>query len=73
TFGSSVPEISPDDVESFGVVRLADRDETQIADLAEKSAELRAKADILENQLAHEAEDILGRFIAGKRSDVVAT
>jgi hypothetical protein len=67
TFGSSVPEISPDDIESFGVVRLAERDENRIADLAEKSAELRAKADILENQLAAEAEAILDRFIVGKR------
>lgn len=65
TFGSSVPEISPEDIKSFGIVRLDDRHEDRIADLAEKSAELRAKADILENQLAAEAESILDRFIVG--------
>lgn len=64
TFGSSVPEISPDDIADFGLVRLSERDENCIADLAEKSAELRSQADILETQLALDAEMILDSFIS---------
>jgi hypothetical protein len=63
TFGSSVPEISPIDVAQFGIARLNMKDEDTIADLAEKSAELRGKADILENQLALEADDIINNFL----------
>lgn len=66
-FGSSVPEIAPEDVELFPVVRLASAKEDTIADLAERSSELRAQADLLENEIATEAEAILDRFIAGKK------
>jgi type I restriction enzyme S subunit len=62
-FGSSVPEISPADVADFRLVRLHIRDENRIADLAEKSAELRGKADILENEVAAHSEQILDDFI----------
>jgi hypothetical protein len=64
-YGTSIPHLDPGDVSTLPVVRLADSDEDRIADLAEKSAKLRAKADILENRLAAEAEGILDRFIAG--------
>jgi hypothetical protein len=65
-YGSSIPELEPEDVAQFQLVRLRKRDEDHIAGLAEKSAELRGKADILENQLAADADLILGRFIAGE-------
>jgi hypothetical protein len=65
-FGSSVPEIAPEDIEEFPIVRLRNVKENAIADLAERSAELRAQADLLENEIATEAEALLGRFIAGE-------
>jgi hypothetical protein len=63
-YGSSIPELEPEDIAQFQLVRLHKRDEDHIAALAEKSAELRGKADILENQLASDADSILDRFIA---------
>jgi hypothetical protein len=69
-FGSSVPEIAPEDVEAFPVVRLPSAEEDAIADLAERSAKLRAQADLLENEIAAEAEALLDRFIAGKKLTV---
>jgi hypothetical protein len=65
-FGSSVPEIAPEDIEEFPIVRLRNVKENAIADLAERSAELRAQADLLENEIATEAEALLDRFIAGE-------
>lgn len=69
-FGSSVPEIAPEDIEAFPIVRLAAAKEDAIADLAERSAELRAQADLLENEIASEAEALLDRFIAGENLTV---
>jgi hypothetical protein len=65
-FGSSVPEIDTEYVYDFGVVRLAAQDENYIADKAEQAAGWRAEADLLENQIADEAEQILNRFMAGE-------
>jgi hypothetical protein len=69
-FGSSVPEIAPEDIERFPIVRLPPNEEVAIARLAEESADLRGKADILENKLTEEAESILERFVAGEKSDL---
>ena len=69
-FGSSVPEIIPEDVRRFQVVRLAADDENYIADCAEKSAQLRAEADILENEIAGEAEHLLTRFVLGEEREM---
>ncbi len=66
-FGSSVPEIAPENVRQFGIVRLSPADEDYIADQAEQAADWRAEADLLENELAAEAEEILSQFIAGDR------
>ena len=48
-------------------------EEHAIADLAEEASALRARADILENELAADAEAILDRFIAGDMQDVVVS
>jgi hypothetical protein len=64
-YGSSIPHIEPADVEQLEVVRLSASDENVIADLAEESALLRGQADVLETQLALEAESILDGFITG--------
>lgn len=70
-YGSSIPEIEVADMEQLGVVRIGSADEDAIADLAEKGAALLAKADLLENDIATEAEAIIGRFMAGDMQDVV--
>lgn len=50
-YGSSIPEIEVEDVNNLLIVRLSPQQETIIADLAESSAELSARADILENDM----------------------
>lgn len=70
-YGSSIPEIDVADVMQLEVARLGSVEENAIADLAEKASALRAQADILENNLAADAEAIVDRFIAGDTEDVV--
>lgn len=70
-YGSSIPEIEVADVKQLEVVRLGPVEENAIADLAEEASALRAKADILESDLAADAEAILDRFITGDTQDVV--
>lgn len=64
-FGSSVPELAPDDISCLSVPRLEVTVEELIADAMEEAAQLRAQANELEEQIAVEAEDYLGRFLAG--------
>ncbi len=63
-FGSSVPEINPDDLAELEIVRLKSSEEAAIADLAEASAQARGAADLLERDIAADAEAIIDRFIA---------
>lgn len=70
-YGSSIPEIEVADVEQLEVVRLNAANENAIADMAEEASALRARADILENEIAADAEATLDRFIAGDTRDVV--
>lgn len=65
-FGSSVPEIAPDDMLQCPIVRLAKRDEDHIADRMERAADLRADADAMETDVVREAEELMDAFIAGK-------
>jgi hypothetical protein len=64
-YGSSIPEIEVADMEAFEIVRLKASDESAIAELANASAKSRAAADVLEREIAADAEAILDRFIAG--------
>lgn len=70
-YGSSIPHLDVADVQSLEVVRLEASTEEVIADLAEQGAALLAKADLLENDIAAEAEIIIDRFMAGDTRDVV--
>jgi type I restriction enzyme S subunit len=70
-FGSSVPEIDPSEIREFPIVRLREREENSIADLAEKSATERAQADVLERELAADAGDLIERFLANDSSSFV--
>ena len=65
-FGSSVPEISPGDVQTLSVPRLPGVIECGIADLMEEASRLRTQADELEEQIAAEAEDHVKRFLLGE-------
>lgn len=64
-FGSSVPELDPDDLAALEIVRLESKDESAIADLAEASAHARSAADLLEREIAADAGAIIASFIAG--------
>ncbi|MCA1977982.1 MAG: hypothetical protein LDL19_01970 [Thiobacillus sp.] len=72
-YGSSIPHIDVADMEQLEVVRIDEAEENAIADMAEEASAMRAKADILENDLAADAEAILERFMAGDMQDVVVT
>lgn len=63
-FGSSVPELDPDDLAAFKIVRLEPKEESAIAELAEASSQARSAADLLEREIAAEAGTIIDRFIA---------
>ena len=67
-FGSSVPEIAPEDVETAVVPRLGNKQENIIADLMEEAAQARDEADQLEESIASNAEHIIDRFLGGDRS-----
>ena len=72
-FGSSVPEIDPDEFVGLNIVRLSPKDEDRIADLAEEAGRLRAEADLSERGLASSAGELIDKFIAGDMSDFIAT
>lgn len=65
-YGTSIPHLDPNDVAEFPVVRLDARVEGEIADLAEAGARDRAKADVIEREIAEQASGLISRFIAGK-------
>ncbi|MBL9130974.1 MAG: DUF4926 domain-containing protein [Verrucomicrobiaceae bacterium] len=72
-FGSSVPEIDAEELRDLKVVRLDAAEEDAIADLAEESAALRAKADVLEREMAAEAGRLIDGFLAGDVVNFVVT
>jgi hypothetical protein len=63
-FGSSVPEIDGDDLAEVKIVRLKPSEESGIADAAEKSAKVRAAADLLEREITADAGKIIAKFMA---------
>ena len=69
-YGTSIPHLEPEDIETIPIVRLSGSIESEIADKAEKASALLSEADRLENELANNAEEVLDRFIAGNTDDV---
>ncbi|MBN8957921.1 MAG: hypothetical protein J0H17_15325 [Rhizobiales bacterium] len=69
-FGSSVPELSPEDICDLSVPRLQTSVEDKVADAMEEAAKLRARADELEEEVATEADDHVSRFLAGERHHI---
>jgi hypothetical protein len=64
-YGSSIPHIDPGDLCALGIVRLRVETESAVADLAEAAARSRAEADLIEQQMARDASEIIDRFILG--------
>lgn len=62
-YGSSVPELSVDDIKSMRIPRLTSEEEAHIAGAMEKAARLLSDANELEEQLASEAEAIVHSFL----------
>jgi hypothetical protein len=62
-YGSSIPHIDVGDLLAHEIVRLKDKDEDAIAELAAAAAKARAAADITEREIASEAAAIIDRFI----------
>lgn len=71
-FGSSVPELDSEDIRDFEIVRITRNEEDAIADLAEEAATKRAKADVLERELAADAGKLIDRFLAGDVREFVS-
>ncbi|MGE3176772.1 MAG: hypothetical protein AB7G23_19120 [Vicinamibacterales bacterium] len=61
--GTSVPELSPEDIEELPIPRLAGNQEDEIADMAERASELRMKANEKENGSVARLERELDRRI----------
>lgn len=72
-YGSSIPHIDVADLLDFKIVRLAAKDETAIADLAEEAAALRAQADVQERALAKAAGELIDQLVAGDMLNFVTT
>lgn len=66
TFGSSVPELAPEDIADMYVPRLAGALEGEIADLMEDAAKLRSEADEIEERIAAQAEGHVNSFLRGQ-------
>jgi hypothetical protein len=62
-YGTSIPHLDPDDVGAFPVVRLEQKEENRIADLAEGAAEHQAKAEVLERELSEAAGRVISEFL----------
>jgi hypothetical protein len=67
-FGSSVPEIAPEDIVTALVPRLKRKTEERIADLMEEAAGARDTADELEVKIAREADHLIDQFLLGDSS-----
>lgn len=67
-FGSSVPELSPEEVATVQVPRLGLAIENRLADLMDEAAAARDQADELERQVAHDAEILVDKFLSGDRT-----
>jgi len=69
-FGSSVPELAPEDIATIQIPRIDPGQEHDIGELMEHAAQHRREADEAEEECALLAETILDRFIAGDTHEV---
>ena len=64
-YGTSIPHLEPLDVGMIPVPRFDSQAEDEIADRIERAVQLQAEADILEDQITAEAEEIVRQFMHG--------
>jgi hypothetical protein len=64
-YGSSIPEIDTADVLTLEIVRLGDAAEKEIAEIAEEASALRGRADLIENEIAAEADLVVQQLRRG--------
>lgn len=62
-YGSSIPHIDPSDLLNFPIVRVDESTEREIGEISRAAAKARSAADVLEREIAAEAEEILARFM----------
>ena len=67
-FGSEVPEIAPEDLTDFPVVRLAPAVEHEIAEMMEGASSLRTEANRQENAIVGSLETDLEHRLSGRSS-----
>lgn len=62
-YGTSIPHLEPADLGAIDIARFSAKVEEQIADFAEEAAELRGRADELEDEMTLRAETIVTEFL----------
>ncbi|MCL4671362.1 MAG: hypothetical protein KJZ64_00145 [Sphingomonadaceae bacterium] len=62
-YGSSVPELSVDDIKDMAIPRLTEAEEARIGDGMERAAKLFSEANELEEQISGEADSIVRSFL----------
>lgn len=72
-FGTSVPEIAPEDVRDLPIVRLGADVEDEIADLVESADELRSRADREEDAATATVEAELEKHLGGPPQELADT
>lgn len=65
-YGTSIPHLDPGDVATIPIVRFEKGLEDQIADRMERAAALRGEADVLENDIAERADQVVEAFLHRK-------
>lgn len=66
-YGTSVPELAPEDIEGLPIPRLAVNEEEMIADAAERASALRMEANDAENEAVTMLEGELAYELEGQR------
>jgi type I restriction enzyme S subunit len=65
-FGTEVPEIAPDDLKDFPVIRLKPSAEDEVAQCVERASHLRMQADEEENAAVQFVEKQIGRMLENR-------
>ena len=69
-FGTSVPELAPEDIERLPIPRLDDAKEAEIAVAAERASVLRYRADTIENAVIYILEDAVNEQLTTVKNQV---
>jgi type I restriction enzyme, S subunit len=64
-YGTSIPHLEPSDVGTIPVPRFDTKVEAEISDRIELAVQLQAEADVIEDEITAEAEEIVRQFIHG--------